>query len=157
MGEAVTKVRVDDRDREEAKKGASLLGRAEILAHGGLFLTDANGKHVLAEMPASLLRAVHDFLDAMSMPGETLVFKTQDEVSPERAAEMLGVSRPIVYRRMDTGRLPFRQVGSHRRIRVSDVAELKQFEDKRRKFAAELSEDTEDLEANYAQPGPSSP
>jgi hypothetical protein len=56
---------------------------------------------------------------------------------------------------MDTGRLPFRQVGTHRRIRTADVAELKKFEDRRWTFAAALSADTEDLEENDAQPGKS--
>jgi excisionase family DNA binding protein len=64
------------------------------------------------------------------MQGLLAVFKPEDEVSPERAAELLGVSRPIVYRRMDSGRLPFRQVGTHRRICPADVAKLKQFEDR---------------------------
>jgi hypothetical protein len=42
-----------------------------------------------------------------------LVFKAADEVSPERAAELLGISRVIVDQCMDTGRLPFRQVRMH--------------------------------------------
>jgi excisionase family DNA binding protein len=106
-------------------------------------------------MPASLLRAMQSFLAAVSESGATFVFKPEDEVSPERAAEMLAVSRPIVYQRMDTGKLPFRHVGTHRRIRASDVVELKKSEDRRRSFAAALSADTEDLEENYAQPGKS--
>jgi hypothetical protein len=53
---------------------------------------------------------------------------------------------------MDAGRLPFRQVGTHRRIRAADVAALKRFEDRRRSFAAALSADTEDLEENHAEP-----
>jgi hypothetical protein len=36
----------------------------------------------------------------------------------------------------------------HRMIRAADVVELKQFEDRRRTFAAALSADTEDLEEN---------
>jgi excisionase family DNA binding protein len=96
-------------------------------------------------------------LATIAETGEAFVFKPEDEVSPERAAEMLGVSRPIVYQRMDTGKLPFRQVGTHRRIRATDVARLKQFEDRRRTFAAALSADTEDIEENYAQPGQSTP
>jgi hypothetical protein len=51
---------------------------------------------------------------------------------------------------MDADRQPFRQVGTHRRFRVEHVAELRKFEDRRRAYAAELSADTEDLEANYA-------
>jgi excisionase family DNA binding protein len=152
---ALTKLQIEESDREQARKGANLLGRATALEHGGLFLTKADGERVAVEMPASLLRAMQSLLTAVAEAGVVFVFKPEDEVSPERAAELLGVSRPIVYQRMDTGKLPFRQVGTHRRIRAADVAELKLFEDRRRSFAAALAVDTEDLEDNYAQPGKS--
>lgn len=152
MVEALTRLTVQDADREEAKKGASFLERASMLSHSGLFLTKANGETVLAEMPVSLLAAMKNILAALAESGEALVLKSDAEVSPEKAAEILGISRPLVYQRMDSGRLPFRQVGTHRRIRATDVATLKQFEDQRRSFAAALSADTEDLEENYAEP-----
>ena len=97
---------------------------------------------------------MQSLLAAVAEPGTAFVFRSEDEVSPERAAELLGVSRPIVYQRMDRGKLPFRQVGTRRR-RAADVAKLKQFEDRRRSFVPALSADTEDLEENYAQPGKS--
>jgi len=155
MTDTVTKLKVEETDREQARRGASLLERASVLEHGGLFLTKANGEKVTVEMPDSLLRVMRSVLMAVAEAGVALVFKPEDEVSPERAAELLGISRPIVYQRMDTGKLPFRQVGTHRRIRAADVAELKQSEDRRRSFAAALSADTEDLEENYAKPGKS--
>jgi excisionase family DNA binding protein len=79
----------------------------------------------------------------------------EDEVSPEEAAKILGVSDPIVCHRMDSGKLPFREVGAQRRVLLTDVLRLKEAEDRRRKFAAALRADTEDLEANYTQPGQS--
>jgi len=124
-----------------------------VLERGGLYLTKADGEKVMAEMPASLLRAMQSLLAAVAESGTAFIFKPEDGVSPEPAAELLGVSRPIVYQRMDTGKIPFRQVGTHRRLRAADVARLKQFEDRRRSFAAALSADTEDLEENFAQPG----
>ena len=124
-----------------------------MLERGGLYLTKADGEKVMAEMPASLLRAMQSLLAAVAESGTAFIFKPEDGVSPEPAAELLGVSRPIVYQRMDTGKIPFRQVGTHRRLRAADVARLKQFEDRRRSFAAALSADTEDLEENFAQPG----
>jgi excisionase family DNA binding protein len=136
MAETVTKLKVEEIDREQARKGASFLERAAVLEHGGLYLTKADGEKVMAELPIALLRAMQNILATLGEAGEAVVFKPEDEVSPERAAELLGVSRPIVYRRMDTGKLPFRQVGTHRRIRAADVAELKKFEDRRRTFAA---------------------
>ena len=156
MTDAVMKLKVEEPDREQARKGASFLERASVLEHGGCNgKMKADGERVMAEMPASLLRAMQSLLTAVAESGTAFVFKPEDEVSPERAAELLGVSRPIVYQRMDTGKLPFRQVGTHRRIRAADVAKLKQFEDRRRSFAAAMSADTEDLEENYAQPGKS--
>lgn len=149
MVEALTRLKVLDAEREEAKKAASFLERAST--HSGLFLTLANGEQVLAEMPASLLAAVKNVLVALAENGETFVIKSDAEVSPEKAAEILGISRPLVYQRMDSGRLPFRQVGTHRRVRAADVAALRQFEDQRRSFAAALSADTEELEENYAE------
>jgi excisionase family DNA binding protein len=149
MVEALTRLKVLDAEREEAKKAASFLERAST--HSGLFLTLANGEQVLAEMPASLLAAMKNVLVALAENGETFVIKSDAEVSPEKAAEILGISRPLVYQRMDSGRLPFRQVGTHRRVRAADVAALRQFEDQRRSFAAALSADTEELEENYAE------
>jgi excisionase family DNA binding protein len=149
MVEALTRLKVLDAEREEAKKAASFLERAST--HSGLFLTLANGEQVLAEMPASLLAAMKNVFVALAENGETLVIKSDAEVSPEKAAEILGISRPLVYQRMDSGRLPFRQVGTHRRVRAADVAALRQFEDQRRSFAAALSADTEELEENYAE------
>lgn len=155
MAEVMTRLKVEDAEREQARKGASFLERASALSHGGLFLAQADGEKVMAELPASLLAAMQDMLTVLAESGEALLLKSDAEISPEKAAEILGISRPLVYQRMDSGRLAFRQVGTHRRIRTADVAALKQFEDQRRSFAAAMSADTEDLEANYAEPGQS--
>lgn len=69
------------------------------------------------------------------------------ELSPEQAAKILGISRPMVYHRMDSGRLPFRIVGTHRRVHLEDVLKLREFERRRREVAKALAEDTEELEA----------
>ena len=148
MADAETRLKVEEPDREQARNGADFLGRACALGHGGFFLTTTDGETATVEMPVSLLRALHGVLATLADAGEAFVFKPEDEVSPERAAEVLGISRVVVDQRMDTGRLPFRQVGMHRVIRAADVAELKQLEDRRRTFAAALSADTEDLEDN---------
>jgi hypothetical protein len=50
---------------------------------------------------------------------------------------------------MDSGRLPFREVGPHRRVLVRDVLALKQFEENCRLASRELAEDADDLETNY--------
>jgi hypothetical protein len=49
---------------------------------------------------------------------------------------------------MDAGILPFRRVGAHRRIRLSDVLELKRREASVRSALDELRADTDELMAN---------
>jgi len=50
---------------------------------------------------------------------------------------------------MDSGRLPFRYVGAHRRCRLSDVLKLQQEEQRQREAIDRLAEDTEDLITNH--------
>ena len=127
MAEALTRLKIESTDREEARKGANFLDGAAMLEHGGLFVTKANGERLTAEMPASLLRAMKSILITLAETGEVLLLNPELEISPEKAAEILGMSRPLVYRQMDSGKLPFRLVGTHRRVRVNDVIVLKQF------------------------------
>jgi excisionase family DNA binding protein len=151
---SVTKFTADgEPDRESARKGANLIDRGADLSGVGLFLTTATGKRIHEELPAILLRAVQALLRGFAEKGEVLVVNSEEEMSPEEAAKVLGISRPIVYQRMDAGKLPFREVGTHRRVLLTDVLQLKEAEDRRRRFAAALGADTEDLEANYAKPG----
>ncbi len=154
MTETVTKLKVEDADLKRVKEGVDFLERATTLANGGLFLTTASGENIFAELPAPVLRLMQQVMTTMVESHEAFLLRADEEVSPEKAAELLGISRPIVYQRMDSGKLPFRQVGTHRRIRAADVAELKRFEDRRRSFAAAISEDTEELEAPHVQPRP---
>ena len=154
MTETVTKLKVDDADIKRVQEGVAFLERATTLANGALFLTTASGENIFAELPAPVLRLMQKVMTTMVESREAFLLRADEEVSPERAAELLGISRPIVYQRMDTGRLPFRQVGTHRRIRPADVAELKRFEDRRRSFEAAISPATEELEARHVQPRP---
>jgi len=60
------------------------------------------------------------------LQGDRVAVLTEDqELSPNDAASILGVSRPLVVHRMEAGELPFRYVGKHRRAKLKDVLVLK--------------------------------
>lgn len=108
-----------------------------------------DGTEEALTLPASSLSALADFLDRLSSADGVTVLANDAEVTPEDAAGILGISRPLVRRRMDVGLLPFRRVGAHRRIRLADVLALRAREEPVRQALEALSADTEDLERTY--------
>jgi excisionase family DNA binding protein len=71
----------------------------------------------------AILREVFQHLkdgQAISLiPDDTLL-------TTQQAAEILNISRPSLYRLLDTGEIPFIQVGTHRKLRLADVEALRE-------------------------------
>lgn len=152
MANALTRLAIDASAREQARKAADVLERTGLLQHGELSVVQENGEKLIADISPPLLLAIQSTLLTLAESGEAFVLGSEQEVSPEKAAEILGISRPLVYQRMDTGKLPYRQIGTHRRILIRDVVTLRASEDRRQAFAAALSADTEELEQTDAGP-----
>lgn len=68
------------------------------------------------------------------------------ELSTQKAADMLNVSRPFLIRLLDEGRIDFRMVGTHRRVKTASLLRyLSQDESERHAAADELSRMTKEL------------
>ena len=78
--------------------------------------------------------AVRAMLDDIAHGTRVVIVRTDDEVTPAQAADILGVTRQFVDRLCDDGILTFRRLpGSrHRRIKVQDVIEVAADRDERR-------------------------
>ncbi len=104
-----------------------------------------SGKSQTVSLPpkaAALLQAALGHL----LKGERVVLLAEDrELSPNEAAAILGISRPLVVHRMDVGDLPFRYVGKHRRTKLKDVFALKTTIDAQRAAMRALAKNTEML------------
>ena len=97
-------------------------------------------------VPDAALEALSDVLETIGRGHAVRVLADDEEMTTNEAAALLHVSRPHLVTMLERGDLPFRRVGSHRRVRLSDVLALKRREDEVRKAALdELTELSDEL------------
>ena len=114
-----------------------LLLRDTEALHRALATSGGEVKVALSRETAELVARL---LDARVRGEEVVVTPRAAEVTPTEAAVLLGMSRPQVRKLMDRGRLEFRKVGTHHRVRVSSIRAFLENERPRRRDAlAELA------------------
>ncbi len=102
------------------EKNDSALQTLKIaLAAGSVQFINAQGE-VLA-FPASVHNALHYLVSILSRGQAVSVIPQVKYLSCNDAAEILGCSRPHLYKLLDEKAIPYQSVGSHRRICFEDV------------------------------------
>jgi|ERR1700738_4971077 excisionase family DNA binding protein len=92
------------------------------------------------KIPASAARLLMQILDEMSRGNAVKIIPVHAELTTQEAADLLNVSRPTLIQMLDEGKLEFRKVGTHRRIRFESLMAYKRKLDADRRAAlAELS------------------
>lgn len=130
-------------ERERLKGIADRLAQAGgevelLLGHG------ADAQRVTLSPPlAQLLRTSAQELGE----GHTVsLVVTEEEVTPARAAKLLGISRPhLVNTLLRTGQLPYRMVGRHHRIAMADLLAYQRAQEERQRAADDLTRLSEEL------------
>ena len=73
------------------------------------------------KIPIKALKFLGEMLKAMSQGQFISLVPVATEVTTQRAAEILGCSRPHLVKLLEKGELEFTKVGKHRRIKLEDV------------------------------------
>lgn len=103
-------------------------------------LESAQGDSVTVRVEGAMIAILRETTAMMEKVAGFAMAGLADELTPEQAGKILGISRPLVVRRMDDGRLPFRYEGTHRRCKLVDVLKLRATEEKQEQTLRELAE-----------------
>jgi hypothetical protein len=134
-------VELNDRDRKKVRP-LSAVGRGDEVE---LRVVHPSGGGETTSLPLQAATLFSTILDHLSRGEKVAVLAEERELSPNDAASILGISRPLVVHRMEVGDLPFRYVGKHRRAKVKDVLALKSRIDAQQAALDALADETEQL------------
>ena len=96
---------------------------AELNANLAVARTQSEDHVVLPKQTAVWVR---DLLEDMAEGRLVRPPEPDEEMTTQQVANLLGVSRPLVVKLIDEGRLPGHKVGTHRRVYTRDAHAYKQ-------------------------------
>jgi excisionase family DNA binding protein len=111
----------------EARMAAELARKIAVrLAEGGGLKVQVEGKEGEAEpLPPIAARLVLDLLEELARGNAVTVSAIEAELTTQQAADLLNISRPSLIQLLDAGKLPYRRIGTHRRLPLEAVLACK--------------------------------
>ncbi|MDP1918922.1 MAG: helix-turn-helix domain-containing protein [Myxococcales bacterium] len=105
---------------------------------------EGSSETITITLPQEALRRFLEVLAQMANGNAVTIVPIHAELTTQQAADFLNVSRPFLISLLEEKKLPFRLVGSHRRIRFADLQAFREADDKQREAVlAELSADAQ--------------
>lgn len=102
------------------------------------------------KIPLKAFTLLKSILSNMSEGKSIALILADSEISTQEAADILNVSRPHVVKLLESGKIPFKKVGTHRRIQLDELLQYEnKLSQKRRENLDELASNAQELNLGY--------
>lgn len=134
-------------DAELAAQASRHLSRAK---HEGAELrVQVDGGEML-RLPKAVNELLYHLLTEMAKGNAVTLIPVHAELTTQEAADYLNVSRPYLVRLLEQGKIRFHMVGTHRRVKFSDLEVFrKASEEERKAVMDELAAQAQELGMGY--------
>lgn len=115
-----------------------------------LELVDHNKEGKKIVLPSQVFQLLIDILEQLGQGNAICLIPLHIELTTQEAADLLNVSRPYFIQLLKKGDIPFRKVGTKRRILAKDVIRYKaDISKKRYKALKALTKQAQELDMGY--------
>lgn len=141
---AALEVHAGEAERDEIRRLALLLSEGDPVA------VNISGRKKV-ELPAALRELVARGAAELAEGRRIVLVASAAELTPNQAAQLLGVSRPFLVRLLDDGTIPSRRLerSRHRRVRLEDVLAFQRRREARRVGVNRIVNDALEAGAKY--------
>jgi len=147
-GKTIGSINPGDVDAEVAERAARRI-RDYLASHPGddlLEVLGETGDDDALVIPRATAVMFAQILDLLGQGRGVQILPREAELTTQQAADMLNVSRPYLIGLLESGKISFRKVGRHRRIKFEALMEYKRQDDLERRAAADdLADLSEEL------------
>lgn len=108
-----------------------------------------DGQKVI-QVPSSVVKMLFTILTQMAAGNAITIIPIHAELTTQEAANLLNVSRPYLITLLEEGKVPYRKVGTRRKILFEDLMNYKNKDDEYRlQTLNKLTKDAQDLDMGY--------
>jgi excisionase family DNA binding protein len=112
--------------------------------------TDLGGQELSAVVPRQAFELFLEVLGQLANGNAVTILPVHAELTTQQAADLLNVSRPFLVQLLESGAIPYRLVGTHRRVYARDVLQYKRVDEARRRGAMDaLAAEAQTLGIGY--------